>query len=374
MKQNILILIILFGLQVSCSKLYNADINTDKRILVADGMITNEDAPYNIHLSYALPFDSIGTGQPAYSAEVYVTDDQGNNFTFFEKENGNYKSDSVQFTGQPGNTYTLHITTSDGEIYESDPQQLYPGVSPDSLYAEFDSQETLSKINGLKILSHGADVLADISNNEVTSSRFRFTVNLVIQYFYSICPPFQSCYYFYCWQTNNANTSINLTGGEYSENSAFISKHTVCFIDDNSYCNAQTYAIGPQRPDLSYQSVARGGYQNYMIHHRIIYLKQYSLNNEAYLYYKGMSKMLQSEGRLFDPIAVQLNGNIKCISDPEKKALGFFEASSVNSSAYTIDFRNLSNNQPSITEVPYIEPPEPDGCSINNAPSFWIFK
>jgi hypothetical protein len=110
-----------------------------------------------------------------------------------------------------------------------------------------------------------------------------------------------------------------------------------------------------------------------MVHHRILYLKQYTLNNEAYLYYKSLDEQIQSEGKLFDPIAAQLNGNIKCITDPEKKAIGFFEASSVSYSAYMVDFRNLTNFQPSIIKIPYILPPELNGCQVNSAPLFWIF-
>jgi len=50
-----------------------------------------------------------------------------------------------------------------------------------------------------------------------------------------------------------------------------------------------------------------------------------------------------SEGKLFDPVSAQLIGNIKCITDPVRKAIGFFEASSVSYSEYVVDFRNLVN-------------------------------
>jgi len=117
------------------------------------------------------------------------------------------------------------------------------------------------------------------------------------------------------------------------------------------------------------------------IHHRILYLSQYTLNNESYLYYKSLNDQMQSEGKLFDPVAAQLTGNIKCTSDPGKKAIGFFEASSVSYSRYVVDLRNLENSQPRLIKEPYILPPEPDGCRIDrpssnthhNVPSFWIF-
>jgi hypothetical protein len=86
-----------------------------------------------------------------------------------------------------------------------------------------------------------------------------------------------------------------------------------------------------------------------------------------------MDEQLKSEGKLFDPIAVQIVGNIKCTSNPGNKVFGFFEASSLTSSAFSIDFRNLVNDQPAIKNIPYILPAEPVGHLINIVPAFWIF-
>lgn len=337
-------------------------------------MITNKTDIYHILITYAKSFNSSGTGLPISAANVYVTDDLGNSSIFHERGIGNYLSDSLQFTGHPGRTYWLHIVTPDGEEYKSDPQQLFPEVYPDTVYAEFDYKEILERTTGLKVNTYGANILTDIRNKADTLPRFRFISNLVTQYFYLWCPVGGTCTSFYCWKTENANPNINITGGEYSQGSASIRKHTVCFLDDNLYCYAVTYyGFRYSEEDSSDHAVRGTYYQSFMVHHRILYLNQYTINNETYLYYKSLDKQMQSEGKLFDPIAVQLNGNIKCISDPEKKAIGFFEASSVSNSAYIVDFRNLKNSQPSIIKTPYILPPESDGCRINNTPSFWIF-
>jgi len=339
---------------VSCYKPYDANIDNGEKILVINGLITNENASYRIHLSYALPFDSSGTGQPAYASNVHITDEQGKYYAFYESGNGDYISDPTQFTGNPGSIYTLFINTVDGERYESDPQQLFSSAYPDSVYAEFGYQETLNKITGLKVISHGANILTDIRNESNGFPRFRFTTNLETQYVNVICPPAGLCDVNYCWQTENANPNINLTGGEYSTNSASVNKHVVCFIDDNLYCFSLIY------------------YQAFMVSSHIIYLNQYTLNNEAYLYYKNIDELLKSEGKLFDPIATQIIGNIKCITHPENKVFGFFEAASVSYTSYKVDFRNLINAQPSMTKIPYFLPPEPIGSWKNEVPPFWV--
>jgi hypothetical protein len=362
MKQISLIFIAITGLFISCYKPYDADISTDKRVLVVNGMITNETASYKVQLSYAMPFDSSGSGIPVTSAKIFITDSPGNIYFFNEKGKGYYASDSLQFTGIPGNIYTLHITTPGGDRYKSDPQKLFPGVQPDSVYAEFGFKETLSRNTGLYELTHGANILIDIKNQADTLPHFLIKADNVIQYIYTVCPIYQFCSTYYCWQTINATTDINLTGEGFSLNTASVNKHEICFIDDNLYCIGLTYD----------QGVSTTEYNKYMVHHRIIFLKQYTLNNETYLYYKRMNEQLRSDGKLFDPIAVQLSGNIRCVTDPDKQAFGFFEASSVIYSAYMVDFRNLNNNQPTLRKTPYILPPKPVGCLVNEIPFFWI--
>lgn len=185
---------------------------------------------------------------------------------------------------------------------------------------------------------------------------------------------------FYCWQTVNANTNIDMTEGEYFLNSASIKKFPVCFLDDINNIWAAIYNCKVNMADTTGSAIA-AGYQSYEINHRILYLNQYTINNDTYLYYKSLDEQMQSEGKLFDPVASQLTGNIKCITDAGKKAIGFFEASSVSYYAYIVDFRDLVNSQPTLVKTPYIMPPELNGCQINrlgigaihpNIPSFWI--
>lgn len=377
--------IIVLGLTASCYKVYDPHIDTAEKVLAVDGMITNKASTYHIFLTYAEPFNSGEKATPVSAASVYITDNLDNSYIFTERNAGEYRSDSLQFTGIPGHIYQLHIVTSDGAEYESGPQRIFPEVNPDSVYAEFGTKETLDRYTGLKVNTHGADILIDIPNHSDSLPRYRIMSNLVMQYYYNVLiqknwndPPIH--FDFYCWQTVNTNSYFSLTDEEYSLNSASIKKNQVCFLDDNFNVYAMQYSIKINWADTTGTPTKGGNYQFHLIHHRILYLNQYTLNNETYLYYKSLNEQIQSEGKLFDPVATQLNGNIKCVSDPEIRAIGFFEASSVNNFAYIVDFRNLKNSQPSLVKTPYILPPEPVGCRINgigsmhlNIPSFWIF-
>jgi hypothetical protein len=322
--------------------------------LVINGLITNENTSYQIRISYASPFDSSGTAQPAYASTVNITDDLGNYYSFNDSGNGYYNSDPLQFRGNPGSIYTLHIITADGEKYESDPQRLFSGSFTDSVYAEFGYQETLNNRTGLKEYSHGATLMTDIQDGSQTLPHFRFTTDLLTQYINVVCHPFASCDYYYCWQTENTNLNVNLTGGKYSTNSASVKKHSLCFIGDDLSCYSLIY------------------FQAFAISSRTIILNQYMLNDEAYAYYTKINELLRSEGKIFDPIATQIDGNIHCLSHPGNKVFGFFEASTVNHVAYKVDFRNLVNAQPLLTKIPYLLPPQPIGFLLNIVPPFWV--
>lgn len=371
--RSIFIILFLYCLLASCYKPYDPGIVATDTILVVDGMITNEVASYYIRLSYALPFDSKITFKPLFSAMVSVNDDLGNHFPFNEVNNGNYKSDSLQFTGQPGRIYTLHIETSDGEIYASSPQRLYPESCPDSIYAETYYQETISRFNQLIVTAGGANIMLDIKSKTDTLPHFRFNSDLGKQYFYEIYvpPPVNRTYYFYCWKTVTAISDINLTKREYSLNFTSINKHAVYFVDDKIDVLGIVYRLFPRKPGFPYIALPTEDQEYYPLNHRILYLNQYSLNNETYLYYKSMDELLRSEGKLFDPIAAQLRGNIKCTTNPDKIVFGFFEASSVSHTAYSIGPRK-PDNQYSIRKEPYKLPSEPNGCWIDTIPPFWI--
>lgn len=374
--RSIFIILFLYCLLVSCYKPYDPYIVATDTIVVVDGLITNEVASYHIRLSYALPFDSKFNFMPLYSALVSVNDELGNHYPFMEKSNGLYISDSTKFTGHPGGIYIVNIETPDGEIYASSPQRLETKIYTDSVYAEAEYQKTISRFNQLIVTVRGANIMLDIKSKTDTLPHFRFTSNMVKQYFYTLNipppSPYPPQYSFFCWQTENSNSDINLTNKEYSINSSLINRQGVYFLDDQMFVNGIVYGLGSKQPDLSYKGVPTDDSKSYTVSRRILYLNQYILNNETYLYYKSMDELLRSEGKLFDPIASQLRGNIRCTTDPDKKVFGFFEASSISRTSYTVGYR-MQHDEYSIKKIPYIMPPTLNGCKVNKAPAFWIY-
>ncbi len=359
----------------SCYKPYSPGIEANDRILVVEGMVTNELASYVVNLGYALPFDSKSQKLRVTSANVSVTDDLNNTYLFRERKSGSYYSDSLKFSGIPGRTYKLRIETSDGEIFESEPQRVEIRFYPDSIYAEVDYQESISRFNQRVVTVRGANIMADIRGHDDTLPHFRFTSDLVEQYFYALYIPPEMIdpplYSFYCWQTDNSSSGVNIVNRDYSSNSTSVTRHEIYFLNEHTNVNGIVYGLGKKKPDQSFTSVATANRQSYTVAHRILYLNQYTLNSQSYEYYKKIDVLLRSEGKLFDPIASQLQGNLRCISDSTLKVFGFFEASAVSRTAYLVGFRNARDQYP-ITKIPYKLPVSRNGCMIDKVPPFWV--
>lgn len=370
------ILVFLTGLLVfSCYKPYTTDIDNDDKVLVVDGLITNKVARYHIKLKYSSEFYSLVKADPVRNAKVSVTDDAGTVIDFRELPGGDYVSDSTRFTAAPGKSYSLRIEMQDGDIYESSLQKMEKEFEPDSVYAVVDYQNYISRFNQVFKNIIGATLLADIDGKSDPLPDFRFDVKMVKLYLYAeyIPPPYiyPPLYIFYCWQLDTDLQDVIISDTKKSS-SNLIQKQYLDFVDNTTIVEGRVYDLGAKKPDQSYTGIPTTERQKYTLSGRIMYVDHYSINPEASAYYRKMYDQLTAEGKLFDPISVRIEGNIKCTSDTEKEVFGFFEVSALSKTVYKVGLRNPSTNQFPVSKVPLILPPAYSGCIINKRPPFWI--
>ncbi|HEY4785050.1 MAG TPA: DUF4249 family protein, partial [Bacteroidales bacterium] len=201
-----------------------------------------------------------------------------------------------------------------------------------------------------------------------TISRFRFESVVTTEYMYSMMISPTRTDVYYCWYSENPDNLVNLTDEKYQTSSYDIQNHTVCFIP-TVYMYPVDYVDSVTRKD---------SLLNASIANRIIRVTRYRMNNESFQYYKDINSLLSAQGKIFDPTAYQFKGNITCISNPQKLALGLFEASSVRTSIYTIKPGSIKVNQISSFNLP-----SPSGCvgvissleppSSGGPPDFWVY-
>ncbi len=366
------LLLALAVLPVSCYEPFTPEVEPNEKVLVVDGLITNENASYHVRLYYASPYDSAQVETPATQASVYVKDQEGNIFFFQEQLPGDYATDSLQFRGRPGAVYQLYITARNGDKYLSEPQPLLDAAVTDTTYAGFEERDVTDFVTGRTVRTRGGVIMTDVAGSGDSLSAMRYVVRAVNQYWYNICPIFQQCYDFYCWQEETLNSDLNLTDAGNTPEGSVLRKHEISFVADNPELFGMIYDYQPQGPGLPTLVVVTRQYQLYPVHTRLLYIDRYILNPQAARYYADMDAQLSSEGKLFDPVAVQLTGNMRCVTQTSRRVLGFFEVSYVVRRAYELDFENLTLGQPSLVRIPYILPPADAGCMIDQVPEFWI--
>ena len=343
-----------------CKEEYYPALQSQKDALVVQGLITNIKEPYKVKLTLATAYDSTVHNEGITGAAVSVVDDLGRIYTFHENHNlKEYFSDPSEFVAESGRSYSMHITMPDGETYESDAQKMFQSAGIDSMRGitinkEFWYENQLGKL--VSKMVYGAETFMDISFASDSVYQFRLDNYVIKCYCYMELltremiaagvkfPPPKDCpgavcpYLIYNWKRFDLNTTTVLSEKTHNLVSRKILNNTACFFSFDSAAFPVTYvtdscALDPMGVFRCAKIRRAAGPEGKALQTRL-----YSLNQEASNYYQQINKQLSAEGKLFDPIAVQIKGNIRCTSNPDKLALGFFEVSSCATKSYWMTF------------------------------------
>jgi hypothetical protein len=361
-KLKIIILMIILTGIFSCQEIFEPQLNVDRQYMVVDGMITNNYGPHHIRIFYTKPLTDPYAYPVVTGATVDILDNQGNVIRLSETNNGIYETPD-DFKGEVGVEYILDIVTPDGTHFQSDPQILPQPVIIDSLYASigtepfyYVSEHTgrLTKVN-MDVLN----VFASVSDPNDNFPMFRFTSEAYLQYTQTSTELSNTGQIinqetFYCWFRRNNIDFVGTDIGEFAIPYEARS-HRVAMVPRG---------VHPMR----YLNFPEGIYSDV----RIIFNRFLSLNDDAYDFHVKKNEQIRGQGGLFDPVVTQINGNIRCISDPSVLVLGFFEASyDLGTFIYKIHQPGLFENYV-IQYMDYFEPNPPTGCVTEEPPDFWI--
>jgi hypothetical protein len=355
-------IIIVFTLFSACQEVYEPDVDLDLSVLTVDGLLTdNSDSNY-IQLKMALPSDSSGLGTPVSGAEVNITDDLSHKYPFIETVNGIYVSDSSVFSVHYGRKYTLHILTPDGNKYESSAQELIPNKEIDKIYGRLTFKPFIWKNqNGeyVHIHNQGIETYIDFFSDPEQLFTFKFNATVLIEYTYlggfSSNPNKNGKYY--AWGKWDLKENINITEARYQNGNHEIVAHPLPFLP----VEKSWYSL---EPDLY-----RNGFK---VVHWILIIDQYRLNEDSYSFYKKIREQLAAEGKLFDPVAVQINGNIRCTNNPTKLVLGNFEVSSKETITYVVTPDWLTNTASYLKIPNLLNIPDEGAVEFKDLPDWWI--
>ncbi|MXO03584.1 DUF4249 domain-containing protein [Flavobacterium sp. HBTb2-11-1] len=328
-----LFLILTFAIS-SCTEQYVFQ-NTDfESALVVEGTITNELKNQTIRLSQVYQLEESGP-RLEKGANVFVSDDQGNEYQFAEKDTI-YES-MTPFKAEPGRKYQLRIRTSAGKNYISDEQVLTTETKIDKLTA------TVANVNGQK----GVQINVNGYDPSNSSKYYRYEYVETYKIEAPLWSPFETS--IVNVPAVPANPELG-TPAEPAREDILVSlrkKETkTCFSSkkSNEIILNNTNTLSEDRVNFPVRFISN---QNYIISYRYsIFVKQYIQNLAAHTYYKTLKDLSSSGGILSPKQPGFFYGNIRSVENPSEKVIGFFEVSAVSSERIFFNYADLFPGEP----------------------------
>jgi hypothetical protein len=275
----------------------------DLAYLVIDGAVNSSDGTGSIKLSQTKPLNSSDAIRTISGAQVTLEEEDGNDYAFTETINGEYNISGVVIN--PVKKYRLKIITDSNLEYHSD----------------FISVKETPQIDSVswKEVDKKIEIYANTHDDSNNTRYYRWK-------------------YIETWQyTSRYASSIKYVDGEVVSRGADddiyhcfrTSRSTDILI--HSTTSLQNDVVKEFRLTSSPINSIKFGIK-YSIE-----VEQYALTKEAYEYWELLKKTTENVGSLFDPQPSQVTGNLYCISDPERKAIGFFNIGTINKERIFID-------------------------------------
>ncbi|WP_158868216.1 DUF4249 domain-containing protein [Maribellus comscasis] len=339
---------------VACEEIYRPDLEEVDAFLVVEAILVSNQTYNNIYLYKTLGFNDDEKDYPSVTgALIYLVDENDNQIECLESAPGTY---TLNHNLETGAAYHL-IIEYDGEKYESGTQTVPESPVTDSVYAEYttrivttgasSSTDKIEKENGIQIY-------ADMNFNGGIN-HYRFYARKIIQYidhYDTTIPPSPEpeTNPIYRWNSYYPTGIFNIAGpAEYSTDKN-IAKHSLEFFESN---------YNKYFPD----TMLFGGW--------IYIIYQYGINEDTYEFYSDLNSQLDAEGKIFDPIYIQAEGNISCTSNDEKVVLGNFEISSFSESRFYLNYSKYRDSISALKNIPYFYNIPEDGYVKDIMPDFW---
>jgi hypothetical protein len=289
----------------SCVRNVTVPVRTVPPILVVEGWITTDPPPYSINLSYSGNFTStyqadIDSNQQFITdARVTIEDDLGDSTSCTRSVNGTYLSSDSNFIGTVGRTYTLKIYLSNGMIYLSKQEKIASVPPIDSVTLAYDSSY-IAEIRPTQIIvsvnTHDPPGIANYYRWTASGYITRKSWGVPCTFGSPPCnDPYSCTCSAFCEQLVN-NNQINVLSDQ--------------FTDGNEITEQPVF----------YSPVYWFGYH-------YIQIKQYSISQQAYLFWEQYLAQTNRTGSILDPLPAPLTGNIYNQADSNDIALGLFSAS-----------------------------------------------
>ncbi|MFC2081090.1 DUF4249 domain-containing protein [Bacteroidota bacterium] len=296
---------------VSCIERFHPDIKERVDKLVINGSITDRPGWHYVEVSRASPYNEPGF-IPVEGCVVRVEDENGQGVTYSEYQPGVHRADLNESFLGVNKAYKLFVYTPDGEEYQSEYDPLLPCPPIDSLYYQIEWRETENPDVTYPGIQFYVDVKgkADDSRNFLwkLEETFEYRAPYIIQYIKTDVEVLGTP-----TPILTINPPIDILSRCYKTNSIakiHVASTRQLVINEINEYPLNFVGAGPQLK-IKYGLV----------------VKQYSLSDDAFLYWEKMNNMMSETGGLYEKQPERSDGNIYNVNDEEERILGFFYAS-----------------------------------------------
>jgi len=275
--KNIFFILLFAVVFASCDRPIHLNLNESQVRVIIEGQVTNRPGYQYVKLSRSVDFYQTGALPKITNATVSVKDSDGNEVMFIH--NPNNKADSIGYY-LPQTPFLgvigkdYHLRVDvDGEIYEAD-DHLYPVTSVDSLAYRIDDDE---------------------KDDPKTANKFYEVL------IYAKEPHPSKDYYLFKFYRNDSLKLYNDTDIYYTDDEALGESI-------NGISTPIFYAPGDKAT-----------------------IEAYSLSRSGYVFYDDLQKLLNNDGGMFNQPPANSRTNLS------NGALGFFQASAINSASIVVE-------------------------------------
>ena len=291
--------------------------------LVINAHLTNRAGEQVIEISRSAGLTN-PSFDPVSGSLVEVIREDGEFSEFLEFSPGYYKAELDETFLQTGASFMLHVSTPDGNEYESRFDMLRPVPAIDSIYYLVETNSFASESDSISGIRFYLDFTYDDEGYEYIrwdlTETYEFHNREDLEYFIldldhwvKLLP--DTSIYRICYITNELSTIVSMSLGTL--NLGLYVKKPFGFVPNNQ--------------------------KEQKLHHKYsLLVKQYSLGEEAFHYWNELKKTSQEQGGLNDRQPALLKSNIQNVNGETEIVLGFFSmASQVEKRAFAFEPEGL---------------------------------
>jgi hypothetical protein len=340
----------------SCIEPFRPELNKGdlESRLVVEATITDEPGPFKVRLTKSASVyaeQDIIRFDPVSGASVHITDDKGNDYQLYQGVKGWYETIDSCLRGIPGNTYTLHITDEDNNLFESVPELMMEVPPIDSLFFEEKPQYNFQgdSVTDEEVLNIFLNTTEPADKTHYLKWDFEETWEINMpQYISVLFRGVSSTCVYIAGLSRSFMAWVDIPQNQFH---CWTTEHSKSILV-NSTVSSSTGSI------LRYPITSIGPYDDRLSIRYSILLKQYELNNELYDYFKKLESLNETNGGMFDKLPSPLYGNIHSVS-ANRPVLGYFFVSTVKTRRIFISNRetHMKTGHSEYAKCGWLSPP-----------------